>query len=111
VGEITPAVTGSRGEEIAGGGRRVTWPGRRGPRASERKRKRVYRFGIELGGLRACFLSGPNRFPEVQFQIFISLSSFLFLFSISFVTFAYILQTMSNQFLIFYKIQINNTKQ
>jgi hypothetical protein len=78
-GEITPAVTGSRGEEIAGGGRRVTWPGRRGPRASERKRKRVYRFGMARWAA-GWFCYWADAFPSA-FSIFLFFSSFLFPFS------------------------------
>jgi hypothetical protein len=105
VGEITPAVTGSRGEEIAGGGRRVTWPGRRGPRASERKRKGVYRFGFSLLGRRPRVVLGLKA-PPGSFYIFICLLPFLFLvFPISFVSFAKRLQINSNHFQGFSKIQ------
>jgi hypothetical protein len=82
-----------------------------GPTCQRGEENRLGNGSVFLPGLRAGFLSGPNRFPEVQFQIFISLSSFLFLFSISFVTFAYIIQTRSNQFLKFCKIQHNVLKQ
>jgi hypothetical protein len=40
----------------------------------------LYRFGIELGGLRVLFSAGPNGIPRPVF-IFILFTSFLFQFS------------------------------
>jgi hypothetical protein len=46
----------------------------------------VYRFGFVLGGLRACFSTGPNGFPGALLYFYFSFASFLFLFSLFFHT-------------------------
>jgi hypothetical protein len=51
------------------------------PPVGEGKRGIGYRFGFELGGLRAASPSGPKRFPGVRFYFYFSFASFLFLFS------------------------------
>jgi hypothetical protein len=53
-----------------------------GSHLSAREREGAgYRFGFELGGLRACFATGPERFPGVQFYFYSPLLLFPILFS------------------------------
>jgi hypothetical protein len=77
-GGVTPAVTDPRereeeefGEEGADGWGRLVGEGR------ERDRVPVREW---TDGPRADFVAGPNRFPGVQFPIFILFSSFLLFF-------------------------------
>jgi hypothetical protein len=81
------------------------------PRVSEREGKTQHTGSVCLPGLRAGSFAGPKGFPEGPFLILFRFLPFLFLFSYFFISFANILQTMSNQFLIFSKIQINNPEQ
>jgi hypothetical protein len=55
--------------------------------------------------------AGPNGLPRVQFYFYFFLSSFLFCFLKSFVSFAKRLQFDSNHFQKFSKIQNNHTEQ
>jgi hypothetical protein len=72
--EVTPAVSRERGSN----GQRWKTTDSGGPPVGEGKREAGVPVRERFPGPRACFLFGPNRFPEVQFQIFISPSSFLF---------------------------------
>jgi hypothetical protein len=49
----------------------------------------VYRFGEQVSGPRAACGTGPDSLPLALLYIFLSFSYFLFLFSISFVDFAF----------------------
>jgi hypothetical protein len=62
-----------------------------------------YRFGKGCCWAVGRLRSWAETFPRVHFHVFIS--SLLFLFLISFISFARMLQINSNQFLKFYKIQ------
>jgi hypothetical protein len=88
----------------------VMWPDVWARAVSEGEGRKEGTDSVNLNGPRTGFCSGP-RGSRGPFSIFISFSSFSFLFSYFFISFANILQTMSNQFLIFSKIQINNPEQ
>jgi hypothetical protein len=68
-----------------------------------------YRFGKWLSGPRAHFCSGSNRCP-LALSYFQFLFSFLFLFSISSITFANLVQIASNRLCKVYKIPSNSNK-
>jgi hypothetical protein len=90
---------------MAGGGRRLAGADTWGPRVSERKKIRVYRFGFAGKWAVGCFSSWAEGFPGVHFIFLFVLFFFLFCFLISFVTFAKMLQNHSNHFQKFSKIQ------
>jgi hypothetical protein len=79
VGGFTPATVSRNGER--GRSLREVGDDMRVPPVGEGKRGIGYRFGFELGGLRAASPSGPKRFPGVRFYFYFSFASFLFLFS------------------------------
>jgi hypothetical protein len=77
-----------------------------GAHLSEREEKEEVTGSGERGvGPQADYSSGPNGSPG-PFNYF-----FLFLFSISFITFSFVLQIDSNQFLKFSKIHLNILRQ
>jgi hypothetical protein len=82
-----------------------------GPPVSEGREGRGYRFGEGASWAAGLIWSWARWFPRGPFSIFIFLSLFPFLFSISFVSFAKRLQINSNHFQKFSKIQNNQPEQ
>jgi hypothetical protein len=78
VGAFTPASSVSRERER---NQREEGDDRWVPPVSEEREGAGYRFGFELGGLRARSGAGPNGFPG-PFLFYFSFASFLFLFSL-----------------------------
>jgi hypothetical protein len=64
-----------------------------------------------LGGLWAASFAGPKGFREPFYIFFFFSPLFLFLFSISFISFSNLVQIDSNQFVSFSKIQLNTVRQ
>jgi hypothetical protein len=84
----------------------MTWPDSWGPGVSERGKKRS--VSVWAGFLGHRLFSILGRFVALgPFVYFFLLSSFPFLFSISFISFSNLVQIDSNQFVNFSKIQIN----
>jgi hypothetical protein len=85
-GGVTPASSVSREKRGKGGGDDADM---RVPPVSEVERGEGYRFGFELGGLRAGFCSWAEWFPPGPFSIFLLSFFFSFLFFfIPFISFA-----------------------
>jgi hypothetical protein len=87
----------------------TTCPGKRDPPVGEGKK---YRFGEPSRWAMGRKSGWGEPFPRARFYIFFLLSSFSFLcFPDYFISFSFVLQIDSNQFLKFAKIQSNNLGQ
>jgi hypothetical protein len=83
-----------------------------GSHLSAREREGAgYRFGFELGGLRAASGAGPNGFPGALLYFYFSFALFLFCFLYFFTPFSNLIQIELNQLCKVSKIQNNNTEQ
>jgi hypothetical protein len=94
VGAFTPASSVSRERER---NQREEGDDMRVPPVGEGKRGIGYRFGFELGGLRADSSSGPKRFPGVRFYFYFLFPLFFFCFLYFFIPFSNLNQIDSNQ--------------
>jgi hypothetical protein len=82
-----------------------------GSHLSAREREGAgYRFGFELGGLRACFATGPNGFPGALLYFYFFFPLFYFCFLYFFTPFSNLNQIDSNQLCKVSKIQNNHTE-
>jgi hypothetical protein len=89
----------------------MMWPDSWGPLVSEMRERAGYQFGLQVSWTMGRIWRWAEPLPLGPFLFFSLFSSFLFLFPISFITFANLVQIESNQFVNFSKIQINTVRQ